>query len=83
MQRWVQAVRRKSWQPTPHSFICSEHFLPSDFLTGYVNRRQLKDDAVPSVFSYPQHLKVVIFVDIDYLCMPNIVVEDDKTSFQS
>ena len=25
--RWIQAVRRKNWNPSPHSRICGEHFV--------------------------------------------------------
>ena len=58
VQKWVTAVRREGWLPTKHSFICSDHFLQSDFVQNTGIYKRLKKDAVPSVFpTYPKHLQ--------------------------
>ncbi len=55
---------REKWNPTKTSYICSQHFLASDYnyppsLTQAVSLKQryLKYDAVPSIFDFPDHLK--------------------------
>ena len=59
--KWVRALKREKFTPSDYTAICSEHFLPTDYKNdefGYL-RRNLKDDAVPSVFPalIPQQLK--------------------------
>ncbi|XP_049779106.1 THAP domain-containing protein 1-like [Schistocerca cancellata] len=56
-QKWLHAVRRQDFRPTEYHFICSDHFEESCFLANYVNRRKLKDDAVPSIFRFPNHVQ--------------------------
>ncbi|XP_046658532.1 THAP domain-containing protein 2-like [Homalodisca vitripennis] len=29
-QRWINAVRRKDWEPNRHSRLCSSHFREAD-----------------------------------------------------
>lgn len=55
-------VRRADWVgPSEHSVLCSAHFLETDFAfstqhtMGFYTKRQLKQDAVPSV-----HAPVVV-----------------------
>jgi len=55
LDKWLLAVRRQNWKPTKHSVLCSEHFESSCFRF-YANQKRLKEDAVPSVFKFPEHL---------------------------
>lgn len=55
-KKWLVAIRRQKWQPKPTDFICSEHFTSSCFRI-YSSQKRLKEDAVPEIFSFPQHLK--------------------------
>ncbi len=64
LQKWLLAMRREKWNPTKTAYICSQHFLASDYnyppsLTQAVSlkRKYLKFDAVPSIFDFPDHLK--------------------------
>ena len=58
VQKWLTAVRREGWAPTKYSYICSDHFLESDFAQNTGIYKRLKKDAVPSVFlAFPQHLQ--------------------------
>src|ERR1700733_8027689 len=54
-KKWVVAIRRQKWQPKPTDFICSEHFAASSFRL-YRSQRRLREDAVPEIFNFPQHL---------------------------
>lgn len=49
LEKWLAVVPRKNFQATYHTKICSRHFLESSYLKGYVNKKQLKNDAVPIV----------------------------------
>uniref|UniRef100_A0A0K2U620 Putative LOC101240618 [Hydra vulgaris] n=1 Tax=Lepeophtheirus salmonis TaxID=72036 RepID=A0A0K2U620_LEPSM len=51
-QKWIRAVRRKDFPPSPISVLCSEHFLPEDYLDGQEYRvlKKLQFNAVPSKF---------------------------------
>lgn len=55
---WIKAIRREKWKPSKSSKLCSEHFVPSDFLIRLgSNQKVLKPDADPSIFSFPKHLQ--------------------------
>ncbi|XP_045468058.1 THAP domain-containing protein 3-like isoform X3 [Harmonia axyridis] len=50
---WIEAVGRGNWTPTKYSKLCSEHFLPTDYIDNSGGRsRTLEPDAVPSIFPY-------------------------------
>ena len=56
LKKWIQAIGRKDWLPTEHTWICSKHFVESNFVVrpGKSGRR-LYDHAVPSQFlSFPE-----------------------------
>ena len=62
--KWSSAMKRKGFQPTLHSKVCSTHFMPTDFeLLGNDGKplklKRLKRDAVPSIFTsgLPDHLQ--------------------------
>jgi len=64
LEMWLFAVKRDKLSPTKCSFICSDHFLESDFsypstlpLSATLKKRKLKQNAVPSIFDFPAHLK--------------------------
>ncbi|XP_056374229.1 THAP domain-containing protein 1 isoform X1 [Hyla sarda] len=50
-KKWEAAVRRADFKPTKYSSICSDHFTPDCFKRA-CNNKLLKDNAVPTVFSY-------------------------------
>lgn len=59
LKSWVHAVKRKNFTPTTCSFLCSEHFKEGDFqLQPFTAQRQVKQDAVPSIFSFTPPPKV-------------------------
>ena len=64
LEKWLFAVKRDKFSPTKCSFICSDHFLENDFsypctlpLSATLKKRKLKQNAVPSIFDFPAHLK--------------------------
>ena len=54
LQKWLVALRRRNFNPSKYSDICSEHFLESDY---YPFSRELKKNSVPSTFKFPDHLQ--------------------------
>ncbi|XP_068090362.1 THAP domain-containing protein 1 isoform X2 [Hyperolius riggenbachi] len=52
-KKWEAAVRRADFKPTKYSSICSDHFTPDCFKRA-CNNKLLKDNAVPTVFSYTE-----------------------------
>ena len=50
-------MRRDKWKPTANSLLCHRHFKADDYITsGWSTKKQLKQDAVPSVFDFPAHM---------------------------
>ncbi|XP_049924980.1 uncharacterized protein LOC126405328 [Epinephelus moara] len=56
LKQWLMNVRRKNWTPSKSSRLCSTHFEESEFLIDRKGQRRLKDNAVPTIFSFPHHL---------------------------
>ena len=54
---WLISIKRDRFIPKEHSYICSEHFLSTDFLTNaeQSNKSRLKPQAVSSVFQFPDN----------------------------
>lgn len=53
LNEWMKRIRRENFTPNAHSTLCSENFLESDFnYQNFTNKRLLKKDAVPSIFSF-------------------------------
>ncbi|NP_001280300.1 uncharacterized protein LOC100163631 [Acyrthosiphon pisum] len=59
MTKWLSAMRRKQFEATQWSRLCSVHFTEQDFqIRPGANRLLLKNNAVPSIFpSLPSNLK--------------------------
>lgn len=58
LSQWLKEVRRKNFVPSKYSFICSEHFIDTDYqIRPGATVKLLNTNAVPSVFSgFPTHL---------------------------
>lgn len=67
MKMWVNNMKRDKWAPTMSSVLCSEHFSTKSFdRKGQTTR--LREDAVPTLFEFPQHLrKVHVMLCISFL----------------
>ncbi|GFR21196.1 THAP domain-containing protein 1 [Trichonephila clavata] len=52
LKLWLYQIKRGNWEPSKYSVICSEHFTKDSFIVkGQNNRRTLKNDACPTIFS--------------------------------
>ncbi|XP_026806139.1 LOW QUALITY PROTEIN: THAP domain-containing protein 1-like [Rhopalosiphum maidis] len=62
VKKWISAIKRKSFEASQWSRICSVHFTEQDYqVRPGAHRLLLKDHAVPSVFpSFPTYLQVPI-----------------------
>ncbi|XP_035224594.1 THAP domain-containing protein 6-like [Stegodyphus dumicola] len=60
-EAWIQAIRRKDWNPSANAFLCSEHFKEEDFNKRYASHLcTLKKGVVPSIFKeFPSYLQKV------------------------
>ncbi|XP_075956314.1 THAP domain-containing protein 5-like [Anarhichas minor] len=56
LQQWLSNMRRGSWTPSRHQYICHEHFAPSCFKVRW-GIRYLESDAVPTVFQEAEKRK--------------------------
>ncbi|KAM6902356.1 THAP domain-containing protein 1 [Xenentodon cancila] len=54
--KWIAAMRRNNFKPTKYSNICSQHFT-KDCFKRECNNRVLKENAVPSLFSFNLGMK--------------------------
>ncbi|XP_068561858.1 THAP domain-containing protein 1 [Cebidichthys violaceus] len=54
--KWVAAMRRNNFKPTKYSNICSQHFT-RDCFKRECNNRVLKENAVPSLFTFNLSIK--------------------------
>ena len=58
---WIIALKRDKFKASKHSFLCSKHFLPSDYVTSIADEKpHLKPAAVPSLFNFPDRLNKII-----------------------
>ncbi|XP_045464103.1 THAP domain-containing protein 1-like [Harmonia axyridis] len=55
LEKWLLSMRRENLIPSKGTRLCSEHFLPEDFVVNF-GRKTLKHDAVPSIFNFSEHL---------------------------
>ena len=56
---WLERIRRTNMPPLENCYVCSEHFSAETFevnlraqITGVKCKRRLKEDAIPSEFSF-------------------------------
>jgi len=62
MEKWISAIKRKKFEASQWSRICSVHFTEQDYqVKPGAHRLLLRDNAVPSVFpSFPSYLQTPI-----------------------
>ncbi|RZF36395.1 hypothetical protein LSTR_LSTR002991 [Laodelphax striatellus] len=53
---WVAATKRKNFNPTKHSRLCSKHFDDDHFGVGG-RRKRLRHNVIPTKFDFPPHLQ--------------------------
>ncbi|XP_053755012.1 THAP domain-containing protein 3 isoform X2 [Panthera pardus] len=58
LKEWVLNIGRGNFKPKQHTVICSEHFRPECF-SAFGNRKNLKQNAVPTVFAFQDAAQVV------------------------
>ncbi|KAM3600440.1 uncharacterized protein V6R79_023576 [Siganus canaliculatus] len=82
--KWVAAMRRNNFKPTKYSNICSQHFTRDCFKTE-CNNRVLKDNAVPSLFTFNLNIKSLedpfpseIHFPLSLPLTSDLVVEEDE-----
>ena len=56
--KWIVAMKRDKFIPTKNSYLCGDHFIPTDYK--YVDSIKLKDNAVPSIFKLPDHFMKIV-----------------------
>lgn len=58
LKQWLKEVRIKNFIPTKYSFLCSEHFIATDYqIRPGATVKLLNNNAVLSVFNgFPNHL---------------------------
>ena len=49
LQQWLRNMGRVGWTPSPHQYVCHQHFTESCFRVS-LGTRSLEDAAVPTVF---------------------------------
>ncbi|CAL1268074.1 unnamed protein product [Larinioides sclopetarius] len=60
LKLWLYQLKRGNWEPSKYSVICSEHFTKDSFIVkGPNNRRTLKNDACPTIFSIANYTEPV------------------------
>ena len=59
-KQWVAAMKREHFKPTKWSYLCGKHFSIGDYKYS-TNSVRLKDDAIPRIFDFPDHLCGNIF----------------------
>ena len=55
-KRWILATRLESLVVNEHTVICEKHFKPSDYNNPFDPKSKLKEDSIPSIFIFPEHL---------------------------
>ncbi|XP_019515938.1 PREDICTED: THAP domain-containing protein 3 [Hipposideros armiger] len=58
LKAWVLNIGRGNFEPKQHTVICSEHFRPECF-SAFGNRKNLKHNAVPTVFAFQDTAQLV------------------------
>lgn len=58
---WIMAVRRRNWEPSPHSVVCSLHF-EEHCIDRSKNRITIHEGSVPTLF--PTHTVSSYYQDL-------------------
>ena len=53
-KKWVLATKRDNFAPSKFSVICSDHFIPANYINNG-KKPILKSDAIPTVFNFPSN----------------------------
>ncbi|XP_038673391.1 THAP domain-containing protein 5-like isoform X1 [Scyliorhinus canicula] len=53
MAKWLKAVARENWMPSPRATLCSDHFT-KDCFEERNDRRHLKFSSIPTIFPPPK-----------------------------
>uniref|UniRef100_G3TG33 THAP domain containing 3 n=1 Tax=Loxodonta africana TaxID=9785 RepID=G3TG33_LOXAF len=64
LKEWVLNIGRGNFKPKQHTVICSEHFRPECF-SAFGNRKNLKHNAVPTVFAFQDPTQVLPMAGVD------------------
>ena len=57
---WTVALKRDKFTPSKYSFLCSEHFAISDYVSSVNDEKpHLNPCAIPSIFDFPERLKKI------------------------
>ena len=54
LQKWLVAMKRKNFKPTKHSYLCSDHFLTTDY-NNNSKRCHLKPGVFLTVFKFSEN----------------------------
>ena len=86
-KKWIHAIRRdegKNFQITKWTKVCSRHFRQYDFIKTLSGRRDLRPDAVPSLFTWtrtsPRKRKAPVFREITEVISSNVSMQSHVTS---
>lgn len=73
----MAAIGRKSFVATKYSKVCCDHFLPGDFKLnpGGSYRLDLKNNAVPSVFTCTTELSIKRSKLLNQVTIPNVPIK--------
>lgn len=56
-KKWANATKRKDWQPTKWSHLCSSHFREEDIDRTSVSCVRIREGAIPSIFPLVSEVK--------------------------
>ncbi|KAK6174267.1 hypothetical protein SNE40_017579 [Patella caerulea] len=56
MSKWLNNIRREQYTPSKTAVLCSNHF-EEKFLYKFGRNVTLRENAIPTIFSFPQHLQ--------------------------
>ncbi|XP_029470855.1 THAP domain-containing protein 5 isoform X3 [Rhinatrema bivittatum] len=56
LEKWLRNMKRGSWVPSKHHYLCSDHFTPDSFDVRW-GITYLKPNAIPTVFCATQEFK--------------------------
>lgn len=79
-KKWIEAVKRRNFEPTRNTRLCEKHFTPESYIH-FIRKKRLKEDAVPEIFDFsgfvesgqpnvqnlddPDQIRCIQFVDVN------------------